>query len=97
MIIRIVKMHFAEENIPIFLTVFREKQGQIGSFPGCSGVSLLQSVQDPGIVFTYSQWQDEGALEKYRKSPLFRETWATVKPLFIRAAEAWSVKNISAG
>ena len=87
-------MHFRDEDVPAFLKAFSEKEQFILNSPGCTGLSLLRSLNEPAIFFTYSHWVDEGALHAYRESDLFKETWAFVKPLFANRAEAWRMEEI---
>jgi len=89
-LIRIVKMTFHEEHIETFRHIFEERKERIASFPGCSKLELLHG---DNIFFTYSEWDDEASLEKYRNSELFRSTWSLVKPLFSAKTEAWSVRK----
>jgi heme-degrading monooxygenase HmoA len=93
-LIRIVKMTFREDSTDEFLRIFDQRKELIASFPGCSYMELLR---DGNIFFTYSKWEDEAALERYRASALFAETWAAVKPLFAAKAEAWSVRQMYQG
>jgi quinol monooxygenase YgiN len=90
-LIRIVKMTFQEEQVETFLHIFEERKERIASFPGCSNLELLR---DGNIFFTYSNWDDEASLEKYRNSELFQDTWKLVKKLFAVKAEAWSVRKV---
>ena len=84
-------MTFKPASIELFKAVFASKKSLIGAFPGCKGVELLQSKADERIFFTSSVWEHEADLESYRVSPLFTETWATVKPHFDDKPEAWTV------
>jgi len=91
MIIRMVKMVFREDDIPIFLQLFEERKATILNFDGCRHVELWQSISGNGIYFTYSIWENEAALEAYRHSDFFRETWTQTKNLFREKATAWSM------
>jgi quinol monooxygenase YgiN len=93
MIIRIVKMHFREDEVPRFLEIFEQSKMQIRSFPGCQQLKLLKA-ELPGILFTYSHWESPEALEIYRQSELFKTTWAKTKRLFRHRAEAWSLETV---
>lgn len=94
MIKRIVKMTFLEDKTEVFLKIYLERKERISGFEGCSGVELLRSKYPENVFFTYSHWQDEAALEKYRQSDLFQDTWALVKPIFGEKAEAWTVEVV---
>lgn len=93
MLIRIVKMVFEPKNIDAFRAVFEEKKKYIANFEGCHHLQMFQDIHQPNIFFTYSYWIDENALNNYRHSELFKETWSKTKPLFAAPAEAWSVQE----
>ncbi len=94
MIKRIVKLTFREEVIPDFLAIFENSKAQIRAFPGNLHLELLRDVKRRNVLFTLSHWQDEQALEAYRKSELFKTTWEKTKALFAEKAEAWSVEVV---
>jgi len=91
MINRIVKMTFKPENTENFENLFLLVREKIVAFDGCRGVKLLRDVNNPAIYFTYSLWQDEECLNRYRKSALFDDTWKKTKALFSDKPEAWSL------
>lgn len=91
MLIRVVKMQFNVHFIEEFKILFNEVKPKISNFEGCLGVKLLQHETDLSIFFTISEWRRADNLENYRKSDLFIETWAKVKPNFSAKAEAWSL------
>lgn len=95
MIVRIVKMHFRLKEVERFISVFESSKEAIRNFPGNHHLQLLQDEKDAGIFFTYSIWDDEEALNRYRNSTLFKQTWAKTKPLFEKPAETWSTKRLS--
>ncbi len=95
MLVRIVKMTFKKENIASFEQIFKEHQQLIRAFEGCSFLELYQDRKDPAIFFTYSYWDDETYLERYRKSTLFKTVWAMTKKLFSERPQAWSVDKIA--
>ncbi|WP_396601479.1 putative quinol monooxygenase [Algibacter sp. R77976] len=94
MLVRIVKLGFYKENIEVFLQNFDATKTKIRAFDGCKFLELYRDKNDPSIFFTYSYWESEDALEKYRKSELFNTVWSTVKPLFNIKPEAWSVDKL---
>lgn len=91
MLVRLVKMHFNPGFREEFQELFNTVRAKIGSFDGCHSVQLLQDHNDPDVFFTISHWTSETQLNAYRKSELFIETWAQVKPNFRSKAEAWSL------
>lgn len=94
MINRIVKMTFREEEVDHFLAIFESSKAKIRNFPGVQHLELLRDLNQKNILFTYSLWESEAALEAYRNSSLFKETWAKTKPLFAAKAEAWSTESL---
>ena len=94
MFIRIVKMRFHEDKIAAFLANFETVKHHIRSFEGNQFLELKKKKNDPRIFFTYSYWENEAALEKYRNSILFNEVWSYTKALFSDKPEAWSVDRL---
>ena len=81
-LLRIVRMTFRPDGVTEFLSIFDESAARIRSFPGCHHLELWQDLDDPNAFTTYSQWDDDRALDAYRKSDLFTSTWARTKVLF---------------
>lgn len=90
MLIRVVKLTFKSEHISDFLAYFDGIKEQVNTFPGCTGMQLLQDLSDPRIVMTYSHWESEEALEAYRVSETFSTIWPSIKVWFDARPEAWS-------
>lgn len=91
MINRIVRMSFEPQRVPQFLALFDEVKDKIAAFEGCEGLTLLRDAKEPNVLFTYSYWQSESHLNKYRFSELFKDTWGKTKALFNDAPMAWSL------
>lgn len=91
MILRIVKMTFRDEEIDVFLTLFNQRKSLIRSFDGCSHLELWQETGSANVFFTYSIWDSEQDLNRYRFSELFKDTWSKTKALFAAPPQAWSV------
>lgn len=91
MINRIVRMSFEPQKVDEFLTFFETVKTKISNFEGCEGLILLRDAKLPNVLFTYSYWQSEAHLDKYRYSPLFKDTWTFTKSLFNEKAQAWSL------
>lgn len=95
MIVRIVKLQFREEEIESFKTYFDGICHQIRGFEGCERLELLQQTDQPDVIFTYSYWENEEALENYRHSELFKSFWSVAKAKFAGKPEAWSLHKIA--
>ena len=91
MITRIVKLEFQEDKTADFLAFFETIKHVVNEFPGCYGMKLYQDVDRPNIVMTYSHWDSEDSLNKYRYSKEFGQIWPKIKPWFAERTMAWSV------
>ncbi len=87
-------MRFQEDKIEAFLNNFEEVKHHIRNFEGNRFLELYQDKNDKRIFFTYSYWENEEALENYRKSALFDDVWTYTKTLFSDKPEAWSVDRL---
>jgi quinol monooxygenase YgiN len=84
-------MTFQPLQTETFLTLFNAYKAKIEASEGCSKLMLLQDQTSSNIFFTYSEWDNEESLNKYRYSELFKTVWAQTKILFQEKAEAWSL------
>ena len=91
MLIRIVRMTFRPDGVEEFLEIFHQSQPLIRGFAGCLHLELLQDADNPLIYNTLSHWENAEALETYRRSDLFRQTWARTKLLFADKPQAFSL------
>lgn len=96
MLVRIVKMSFHEMHITAFLENFELVKEKIRNAPGNRLLELYQDKNNKNIFFTYSYWETEQDLEKYRQSDVFHEAWNFTKKLFNEKPEAWSVHKLVA-
>ena len=87
-------MTFNEEAIPGFLAFFHQRKDKIRYFEGCRHLELWQDKHHPNTYFTYSIWESEEALDHYRYSAFFKETWAFTKKHFAAKAEAYSITQV---
>ena len=94
MIKRIVKMEFEPENVSAFVNIFKTNKDIITTFDGCHSVELLRDINTQNIFFTYSIWDSESSLNKYRESNTFKDIWSKTKPLFSSKAKAWRDEEI---
>ncbi len=94
MIKRIVKLTFQKDKIAKFMQIFEESKVNISNFEGCQHLELWRATQSPNVLFTYSYWDSEEALNAYRYSDLFQKTWKRTKVLFADKPQAWSVELV---
>lgn len=94
MLIRIVKMSFQEDQIPLFLSEFEQYKTKIRNVKGCQFLELYRDINIATTYFTYSYWDSETDLNMYRDSELFKEVWGKTKILFNQKPQAWSVETV---
>ena len=93
-LIRIVRMEFLPQHVPQFLHMFDGVKARIRSFAGCRDLYLLRDQTHDNVYYTYSIWDDAQALEHYRSSALFRDTWKQTRVLFAAPAQAHSLIEV---
>lgn len=92
MITRIVRLSIRPEEVTLFLAHFKAVSDNIRNFPGCTHLELMRDTDEQSVFYTLSKWTSAAQLEDYRKSPLFKNTWDKVKPLFLESAKAFSMR-----
>lgn len=93
MLVRIVRLTFLPEEAWRFPEVFRAavpKQARMG----CTSNRMYLQAGTDNIFVTISEWESAEALEGYRKSDLFYDTWGKLKPYFCAPAEAYSLTEV---
>ncbi len=90
MLIRTVRMTFRPDALADFLAMFEEVAPKIRGVEGCLHLELWEDARYPNILSTYSHWDSAEALDTYRHSDLFRETWAKTKAWFAAPTVAHS-------
>ena len=91
MITRIVKLTIEPKKSNDFIIFFEQNKQTIKTVNGCHDVSLLQDVKFPNIFFTYSYWENEESLNKYRESDLFKIIWSFASSCFCDRPQAWTL------
>ena len=94
MLVRIVKLSFAAENVDKFLNIFEQTKADIRAFEGCNFLELYRDNDNRNQFFTYSYWENDQALENYRQSEFFNNVWSRTKVLFNSKPQAWSVEKL---
>lgn len=87
-------MTFQPEKLEEFLSFLENYKSQIRNFPGCTHLEILQDVDIPNVITTYSHWNAPEDLENYRKSELFSFVWGNTKIHFADKPVAFSVKRL---
>ncbi len=92
MIVRIVQLHIKSAHVALARERVREVAPKVRNFAGCHYLEILFDIHHAGRVVTYSHWESEAALNKYRDSEVFKTFWTAVKPLFETNAVARSME-----
>jgi heme-degrading monooxygenase HmoA len=87
-------MTFIPEKTDEFIVFFKDSQQKIKSFEGCHHVELMHDVNETNVYCTYSIWESEEYLNKYRFSAFFKIVWSKTKPLFSDKAVAYSLEKV---
>ena len=82
MLLRLIRMTFEPARAADFLAIYQASASRIRQQPGCQHLELWQDAGQPHVFCTYSHWDDEAALNAYRRSALFGEVWPATKRLF---------------
>lgn len=90
MLIRIVRLTLDPAQVDAFQTHFGEVAPRIRQFEGCEHLELWADAAYPNVMMTHSHWLDDGALQAYRSSEVFRTAWQVVKPMFAARPQAFS-------
>ena len=93
-LVRIVRLTLAPERLDDFMFMFDNIKLDIRNTAGCLHLELLQDTVHPNIVTTYSFWEDEAALNAYRKSALFTQVWPKTKQMFAAPPVAFSSRQV---
>ena len=94
MITRVVKLTFSPEDLNAFKQQFDSIKHIIIEMPGCQEVRLLQNTKYENVLFTISKWESEAALNAYRKTTFFKETWANTSAKFCALPQAWTLNEL---
>lgn len=95
MLVRIVRMEIAPESRADFEIIYYSSGPKVRGFYGCQHLELLTDLEKPNVFYTISHWNSADDLANYRKSALFKETWAAFKKLFTGKPIALSLENLN--
>ncbi|NQV73783.1 antibiotic biosynthesis monooxygenase [bacterium] len=95
MIVRLVHLTIRADQVDAFLKLFERSKHKIKASPGCLHLELIGETDQPHKLSTLSRWDSVSALDEYRNSDFFRETWALSKTMFADRALAQSYQVVS--
>ena len=93
-IVRIVRMEFQPDKLDDFHQIFESSKHAIRAREGCLHLELHQDANQANVLYTYSHWASEDALNAYRKSDVFGKVWPKTKALFADKPQAFSLVKV---
>jgi len=79
MIVRLVSLKIHPDKVEEFKQFFETIYDRIREAQGCLSLRVVADLEGLGEFFTVSEWESPAALEAYKDSAFFRETWPRVK------------------
>lgn len=94
MIVRIVELSIHPEKLANAKQLLIEVAPKVRGMKGCSFLEILDDIHDVSRFTTYSYWESEEDLNRYRDSETFLVFWKAIKPNFKAKARAWSSERL---
>jgi hypothetical protein len=94
MILRVVKMVVDQNKIDIFNNFMSNLSTEKEGMDGCVHHDFFSNKQFRNVFYSYTIWESEKYLNKYRKSMLFKEVTTTLRSLCLSEPAAWTVENV---
>jgi quinol monooxygenase YgiN len=94
MILRVVKMVVDQNKIDVFNHFMSNVKMEKIKLEGCVHYDHFGDKQYQNVFYSYTIWESERYLNKYRKSELFREVSSTLRSLCLTEPTAWTVENV---
>ncbi|OFX61669.1 MAG: hypothetical protein A2046_04560 [Bacteroidetes bacterium GWA2_30_7] len=91
MIVRIVKMQVNESNKVLFKQTLKDYQPLLKKQKGCMQIDMLNDKKIKDIYYSYTIWDNEENLKKYKNSDFYKELSSKVLPLCEKEPQAWTV------
>jgi len=79
MIVRLVSLKIQLDKVEEFKQFFETIHDRIREAQGCLSLRVVADLEGLGEFFTVSEWESPAALEAYKNSAFFQETWPRVK------------------
>jgi quinol monooxygenase YgiN len=61
---------------------------------GCVHHDFFSDKQYVNVYYSYTIWESQTYLKKYKKNPLFKEVTKTLTSLCLAEPHAWTVENV---
>lgn len=94
MIVRIVELSLQPDKLVQSKILLEEVAPKVRAMKGCSFLEILDDIHDESRFTTYSYWDSEEDLNRYRDSETFVNFWKALKPNFKAKARAWSSERL---
>jgi len=94
MILRVVKMELIETKIGLFERFMSNLKDEKLRQEGCLHHDIFCDKDNNSIYFSYTIWNNEKSLKKYKKSELFKVVSQTIRSFCVKEPLAWTVENV---
>lgn len=94
MILRIVKMEVDDTRIDFFENFMNNLSEEKLTLEGCLHHDFFCEKDNRNMYYSYTIWQSEKFLNKYKKTDLFKEVTRTLRHICIKEPIAWTVENV---
>lgn len=84
-------MHIKTKDIVKFRDTFTNYQSQIKDFKGCMQHDIFCDKEKEEIYYSYTIWDSEKNLNKYRKSTLLKEINTNIIQYCSKDPQAWTI------
>lgn len=78
MIVVVSRIRVTNGNADALAEQYRDRSRLVEREPGCRGVEILRSADDPDRFAVYTRWDSLADYDMYRRQPAFREAHAHI-------------------
>ena len=95
MITRIVRLTLKDElSLDEFKKLYTKRNPKSRGVSGCLEVRIMKDIKENNIYYTVSKWSNNQALEDYRSSEYFKQTWPMVKSTLAARTKVFTMEDI---
>lgn len=95
MITRIVRLTLKDESSQNdFRALYASRNPMNRGVSGCLEVKIMKDINENNVYYTVSKWTTNEALENYRSSAYFKETWPMVKSTLASKTKVFTMEEV---
>lgn len=84
-------MQVSSPNKALFKQTLKDYQKALKEQKGCMHLDMFSDKKEKDIFYSYTIWDNDTNLKKYRKSALYKELSGKILPLCDKEPKAWTV------